>query len=476
MADRVEPTQAPGTQSSQPWRTESTKRLGVFGAVALVPLLILLLVRAKPTVDLEWLNLPAHFWLVLIASGFALTLGYSVSTASLRRRDARLFLVSLGFNASAGFLGLHALATPGVLLAADPTGPNPGFEMATPVGLLLGGVFMVLSAREFSTSSPGQIIDRSRLLMGGLTGVIALWAIFSLARIPPLAEPIVGRTLDVAQTLLGAIGVLLYATASWGYLRLYQKRKAAFIFRITFAFALLAEAMVVIVFAINWRISWWEWHALMLGAFMVISLAARSEWHEERFSTVYLEETLFGAREVSILFADLKGFTSFSESHDIPAVVEMLNAYFSKIVPLMQDLEGEVHQIVGDAIMVTFNQLGNQPNHAFLAARAALALQVACNEVAEGHPEWPRFRAGVNTGQVIAGVVGGARGHRKHAVVGDTVNLAARFESSAPVGEVVMGQPTYDGLPEGTTVQVLEPMQLKGKSQPVPAFLLKGLP
>src|SRR5918994_2938094 len=107
-------------------------RTGTWIAVAVAPLLLLVLLLARPAIDGAWENHPAHFWLVLGAALVATALGFSVSTAARRRRDARLFLISLAFIVRAAFLGLHALATPGVLL-----GPNAGFELATPVGLLL---------------------------------------------------------------------------------------------------------------------------------------------------------------------------------------------------------------------------------------------------------------------------------------------------------------------------------------------------
>src|SRR5206468_4631198 len=101
---------------------------------------------------------------------------------------------------------------------------------------------------------------------------------------------------------------------------------------------------IVIVWARNWRLSWWEWHVLMLGSFLVIAQAARSEWHEERFSALYLDETLAGAKDVTVLLADLQGFTSFSERHEPAHVTAMLNAYFERIVPLMAQAGREAHQ------------------------------------------------------------------------------------------------------------------------------------
>ena len=442
------------------------------GLVAvLVPAVVLFAVKAAPDLDKEWLNLSAHFWLVLIAALLAMLLGYSVSTAARRRRDARLFLISLGFIAAAGFLGLHALATPGVLVDN-----NAGFEYATPVGLLLGGLFVAWSAQSLEEEASERVLARANVLLGGVLGFIVLWAIFSLAKIPPLADSLPFEQVELFQTSVGGAGLILYATAAWGYLKLYRQRRARLLFALTLAFALLAETMVVVAFALNWKVSWWEWHVLMFAAFLLMSLAARGEWYEERFATIYEERTLLGSREVSIVFADLQGYTSFSESHTPAEVVQMLNAYFDVLVPLMTDMGGVVHQIIGDALMVTFNQYGDKPDHPLLAARAALALQREGNKVADKGEGWPRFRAGLNTGSVITGVVGGERGHRKHAVVGDPVNLAARLESSATVGQVVMSETTYSHLPEGTTVEEMEPLQLKGKSKPVRAYRLIALP
>jgi adenylate cyclase len=444
--------------------------LGV-AVVAAVPLALLTLVRRQPQLDARWENHPAHFWLVLAAAAAAVALGYAVFAAACRRRDARLVFVSLAFVVSAGFLGLHALATPGVLLGA-----NPGFELATPVGLLLGGVLVAASGLELGQDASDRVVRRARLALGALVAVMALWATLSLARLPPLDAEIAEEELNGWQTWLGAIGVLLYAAGAAGYARLYRRRGSRFLFAVTSGFALLAAAMIVIAFAENWRISWWEWHLLMLAAFVLIAAAARSEWHEERFSALYLEQTLAGARDASVLFADLAGFTSFSERTDPAGVAEMLNTYFGRILPELQAIGGDVHQLIGDAIMVVFNKDGHQPEHALLAARAALALQAEAAAISAARPDWPRFRVGVNSGLVQAAVLGGESGHRKHGLVGDTVNLAARLESEAPVGEVVIGAGTLERLPESATVRPLPRLYVKGKAEAVEAYVLVALP
>ena len=439
-------------------------------AVGLAPLVLLAVVLARPALDERWENQQAHFWLVLGAAALATALGWAISVAARRRRDARLFLISLAFIASSGFLGLHALATPTVLL-----GPNAGFELATPFGLVVAGVFAAAAAVELSPERAQGVVRYSGILLGALIALMVLWAVVSLAELPPLDGPLEGEQLDGWQLVLAAIGVLLYGAASLGFIRLYRRRNAQFVFAFILAFVLLAEAMVAIAWARNWQISWWEWHILMLGAFLVIGLAARAEWHEERFSALYLDETLAGAQDVSIVFADLAGFTTYSDRRDPAEVAAMLNAYFERVVPLMEAEGGEVHQIVGDELMVVFNKDGGQADHPARAARAALLLQESATETARGHDEWPRFRVGVNSGEVLAGVVGGPTGHRKHGIVGDVVNLASRLEAEAPVGGVLIGEGTFSRLGTGAVVEALPPRRVKGKDAPVAAYVLHEL-
>jgi len=436
-----------------------------------LPLGFLALVIEHPSVDGRWENHAAHFWIVLAAASANAALGYAVSVAGRRRRDARLFLVSVAFIAAAGFLGLHALATPGVLIG----GKNAGFELATPVGLAVAGLLAAVSGLELAPPAASRVMRASTPLLAGLGTLLAAWAAVSVADVWPLHRPLAAEQLDGAQVALAAAGGVLYAAATVGYLRLYLRRRALVLLGVTLAFALLAEAMLVIVWARNWRASWWEWHLLMLLGFAAIALSARSEWYEERFSALYLERTLAGARDVSILFADLKGYTSFAERTSPADCAAMLRAYFERLVPQLEAAGGNVNQIVGDELMVIFNKDDDQPDHAPRAAAAALELQAEADRVARGRPEWPRFRVGVNSGEVHAGVIGAARGHRKHGVIGDTVNLAARLQSEAPAGKVVVGAETARRLGAGALLERLPELHVKGKEAVVEAFLLHRL-
>jgi adenylate cyclase len=445
-------------------------RVGSWLVAVTVPLVLLALLLARPAVDEIWENHQAHFWLVLAAAATATALGYAVSVAARRRRDARLFLISLAFIASSGFLGLHALATPGVLL-----GPNSGFELATPFGLVVAGAFAAAAAVELSHDRAYAVVRSANTILGALVAFMVAWAVVSLTELPPLDDPLTTEQLDGWQLVLAVVGITFYGLATIGFVRLYRRRGARFVFAFTIAFALLAEAMIAIAWARNWQLSWWEWHVLMLTAFLVIALAARAEWHEERFSPLYLDETLAGAKEVSVLLADLQGFTSFSEQRDAAEVAAMLNGYFERIIPLMEGAGGEVHQIVGDELMVIFNKEGDLPDHAARAAQAGLLLQRTAGNVAREHPDWPRFRVGVNSGEVLAGVVGGERGHRKHGIVGDPVNVAARLQAEAPVGAVVIGDGTFRQLEGGAVVEALSTRRVKGKAEPIEAYVLRDL-
>ena len=150
-----------------------------------------MLVLAHPAVDESWENHPAHFWLVLTTAAINVALGYAVGVAARRRRDARLFLVSLAFVSAAGFLGLHALATPGVLI-----GKNTGFELATPVGLVVAGVFAAASGLPLRPRAAERVLAWAWLLTGGLFLLMAAWAVVSLAEVRPLAGELGTEQLD----------------------------------------------------------------------------------------------------------------------------------------------------------------------------------------------------------------------------------------------------------------------------------------
>jgi len=449
-------------------RSSSARYVGTAVALAL-PMAGLVLLLAQPRADLHWEHHPSHFWLVLGTAAVSSALAYATGAAAVRRGDARVLFVSLAFLSSAGFLALHALATPGVLVAV----PNPGFVVATPVGLALGSVFAAWSTADLTGDRAVGAVRLGRQLRFVLLALMVLWAVLSIGELPPLTGDI--AKVERLPALLAVPAIVLYGYAAWRYLTLWRSRRAPMLVAIMAAFLLLAEAMVAIAFARNWHLSWWEWHVLMLAAFALVAVGARMSWHEERFADLYLHDTRAGNRDMSVLFADLQGFTTFSEAHRPEEVTAMLNEYFAAAVPaVVQPYGGDVDRIIGDALMVTFNKRGDQPDHARRAAAAGLAMQAATGRVADRHPEWPRFRVGINSGPATVSVLG-TEGGRTHTVIGDTVNTASRIEGKAPAGGVAIGTSTLAELP-GAVTSPLGALTLKGKSDPVETFLLLGLP
>ena len=437
-------------------------------AALALPLIGLWLLLARPNLDVEWEHHPAHFWLVLAVALTNVVLGVVTSDAARHRADARLFLVSLAFLASAGFLALHALATPGILLDA----PNTGFVVATPIGLLLAAIFAAMSSIELSPERSASLVRRSRLWVAALLAAMAAWAAVSLASVPPLDEPLPEEQADGWLLGLALPGIGLYAFAAARYWLFYRRRPARMLLGVLIAFALLAEAMFAIAVARNWHATWWEWHLLMLTAFGLVAVNARREWREERWSDLYLPG---GEREISVLFADLQGYTAFSESRSTDEVREVVDTYVLKALPFVKEQDGLADKLIGDALMVTFNTRGDQPDHALRAVRAGLAIQRGAAEVAAEHPDWPQLRVGVNSGPAHVGVVGG-EGKREYATLGDAINLGSRLEGQARPGQVVVGAETYKALPNGTQVEPLGNVQVKGKDAPVEAYVVVALP
>ena len=430
--------------------------------VLLIPLAGLALLLNVPQLNVHWEHHPAHFWLVLLAAGLSAVLAYVTGAAALRRGDPRVLFISLAFLSAAGFLGLHALATPKVLLDT----PNAGFTLATPVGVALGSVFAVLSSLNFSGDRVASAMRWGRWLRAGLLTLMALWAAASVLRLPPLQARSMPEVADGILTALAIPAVLLYGIAAARFLRLWWEHPSLMVLSMISSYVLLGEAMIALVFAQNWELAWWEWHVLLLAAFVLVLVGVRIQWYEERFADLYVEDTVSGQRELSVLFADLQGFTTFSENHDSAEVTAMLNTYFQVVVPpVVRRHGGEVDRIIGDALMVTFNKHGNQPDHAARAAAAGLALQEAAIAVQAAHPNWPRFRVGINSGIATVSLLG-TEGGRTHTVIGDTVNVASRIEGKAPGGGVAIGPATKALLPDAVT-ESLGLLRLKGKAEPM---------
>jgi class 3 adenylate cyclase len=179
-------------------------------------------------------------------------------------------------------------------------------------------------------------------------------------------------------------------------------------------------------------------------------------------------------REVTAVFADLAGFTPFTESRPPRDTVLALNRYFSAVVPVVFANGGTIIQFAGDAIVAVWNAPVEQPRHALAAARTALAMQRAIEAIVAEDPSLPRFRVGIATGAALVGNIG-SEDLRNYVAHGDAVNLAARLQTGAIPGQVVVSAPTYALIRDLATVRPLGRFAVKGKSEEVEAFVLERL-
>ena len=441
----------------------------------MLPLVGLVSLLLREQLDPQFHNHGAHFVIFGAAGGMAWILGYAAGEAANRRGDARVLLLSLAFMATGGFMGLHALGTAGVLF----TESYAGFQVAIPVGLLVSAFFAAGSAFVDARPELGPPLMRHRAkLRGAVLTAMATWLIWTLADLPPLRGPESEAATGAVIAALAVVGTILYALSAARYWHLFRHGPTLLSTAVIACFLLLAEAMigVAVTGERRWHASWWEWHGLIVLAYLLIGFAARREWHDERFRQLYLPSTRERRQEVSVLFGDLEGYTSFSERSSPAEVAALLSAYWGTAAPLLSRGYGAVVEtFVGDGIVATFNSRGDQPDHALRASRAALAPQQATAAHAEQHPDWPRLRIGVNSGEAVVSEIGGD-GHVAYALLGDTVNTGSRLEALAPPGGVLIGATTREELPDGALVEERAGLRMKGKEAPVNAYVLLGLP
>ena len=178
---------------------------------------------------------------------------------------------------------------------------------------------------------------------------------------------------------------------------------------------------------------------------------------------------------VTIVFSDLKGSTAMGEKLDSESLREVMTRYFDAMRVELERHGGVIEKFIGDAIMAVFGLPRLHEDDALRAVRAAAAMQQAqavLNDELER--QWGvrlTVRTGVNTGQVVAGDP--SAGQRL--VVGDAVNVAARLEQAAGEQEVLLGELTYRLVRDYVDVEEVEPLELKGKSERVPAYRLVGV-
>lgn len=183
-------------------------------------------------------------------------------------------------------------------------------------------------------------------------------------------------------------------------------------------------------------------------------------------------------RQVTVLFLDISGFTAMSEKLDPEVVIVILNEFFDVLSEPIYRFGGVVDKYMGDAIMALFGAPVAHEDDPERAVRAALEMQAAAKEFSDRLFQEIgvvlQVRIGINTGPVVAGVVGG-RQKRDYTVMGDSVNLAQRMEANARPGTILVAEETYRQTSRAFDFVALEPITVKGKRDAIAVFEVSGL-
>ncbi|MBI4726726.1 tetratricopeptide repeat protein [candidate division TA06 bacterium] len=178
-------------------------------------------------------------------------------------------------------------------------------------------------------------------------------------------------------------------------------------------------------------------------------------------------------RPVTILFGDLSGFTSMSETMDPEQVVEVVNDYFDRMVEIASRYGGHIDKFMGDALMVLFGAPVVHEDDPLRACLAAIEMLEAMDRFSRERKMNLAMSIGLNSGEVVALNVG-SRERMEYTVIGDNVNLAARLEKVANARECVIGENTYRQVKGKIRLKKLKPVMVKGKSKPQNVYLILG--
>ena len=174
-------------------------------------------------------------------------------------------------------------------------------------------------------------------------------------------------------------------------------------------------------------------------------------------------------RELTVMFADIRGFTGISERLQPEQVVELLNGYLSTATDVVFEHQGTVDKFIGDAIMALFGAPVQIENHALQTVRAAMAMQRRFAETPASQGQRASFGIGINTGQGVVGTIGAPQ-LMSYTVIGDVVNVAARLQGEARAGEVLITEDTFRLVANHVDTEELGSIYVKGRLAPVTMY------
>ena len=180
--------------------------------------------------------------------------------------------------------------------------------------------------------------------------------------------------------------------------------------------------------------------------------------------------------EITILFADIRGFTSFSEKQTPEKLVSVLNRYLAAAAEAVLDEEGTVDKFLGDAVMAWYNAPLPQPDHALRAVRTALAIRGAIEKLyLELPPEAHlSFGVGIHYGEAVLGLIGTEK-KLEYTAIGDSVNTTKRIQENSRKNQIMISEEAYKLVKKHIYVDKLDSLQVKGKSKPIKVYEVLGL-
>jgi len=212
-------------------------------------------------------------------------------------------------------------------------------------------------------------------------------------------------------------------------------------------------------------------------------LQAQHRLFEKMVSPVVIQQLnpdtiqLGGSRTLlSILFADISGYTRLSQSVSPETLVSVVNCYLTAAAEAVLNMEGTIDKFLGDSVMAWFNAPIPQPDHALRVVRAAWQIKEAIPLVHCTLPEpfQLQFSMGIHTGEAILGMIGSEK-RMEYTAVGDSVNVAKRLQESAVSGQILLSGDTYKHIDTQVIVKRLDPLLLRGRSSTLEVYELLGI-
>ncbi len=180
--------------------------------------------------------------------------------------------------------------------------------------------------------------------------------------------------------------------------------------------------------------------------------------------------------EISILFADIRGFTRFSETTQPEKLVKILNHYLALAADSILAQEGTIDKFLGDAVMAWFNAPIPQPDHAVRAVKAALGISASVQKLNNCFPSEYQlsFGAGIHFGEAILGLVGSEK-RLDYTAIGDSINTAKRIQENASPNQILISESAYNLVSHVVLARPFDSIQAKGKRTPIPVYEVIGL-